>query len=147
MGTMQPPQPVQAAGGMSPPRLLKRFAAHALRGWLVETRRNPLLRFPAMVQPNELFQIPAPFNNLAGRWIDSDEAEGIDSIERQFMKDSIRDIRRDGRAHGIDDFAPADGLADNPGRDGIPVDKRKCCAVVVHGDPRSTAGFRRGDYG
>src|SRR5213596_704809 len=100
-----------------------------------------------MGQPNELFQIPAPFNNLTGRWIDSDEAKGIDSIERQFMKDGIRDIRRDGRAHGIDDFAPADGFADNPRRDGIPVDERKRRAVVVHGDPRSTAGFRRGDYG
>src|SRR6266700_1831665 len=26
-----------------------------------------------MFLPNELLQIPAPFNNLAGRWIDSDE--------------------------------------------------------------------------
>jgi hypothetical protein len=32
--------------------------------------------------PNQLFQVPAPFNNLAVRWIDSDEAKGIDSIER-----------------------------------------------------------------
>ena len=56
-------------------------------------------------------------------------------------------IRRGGRAHGIDDFAPADGFAANPRRDGIPVDERKRRAVVVHGDPRSTAGFRRRDYG
>ena len=100
-----------------------------------------------MILPNKLFQIPAPFNNLAGRWIDSDEAKGIDSIERQSMNGGVRDIRRDGCARGIDDFAPADGLAANPRCDEIPVDKRKRCAVVVHGDPRSTAGFRRRDYG
>src|SRR6266566_2949551 len=100
-----------------------------------------------MVLPNELFQIPAPFNNLAVCWIDSDEAKGIDSIDRQSTKRGIRDIRRDGRAHGIDDFAPTDGFAANPRRDGIPVDERKRRAMVVHGDPRSTAGFRRRDYG
>ena len=100
-----------------------------------------------MVLPNQLFQIPAPFDNLAVRWIDADEAKGIGSIERQSMKRGVRDIRRYGRAHGIDDFAPADGFAANPRRDGIPVDERKRRAVVVHGDPRSTAGFRRRDYG
>src|SRR6266567_4482062 len=100
-----------------------------------------------MVLPNELFQIPAPFDNLAVRWIDSDEAKGIGSIERQSMKGGVRDIRRYGRAHGIDDFAPADGFAANPRRDGIPVDERKRRAAVVHRDPRSTAGFRRRNYG
>src|SRR2546426_3854634 len=99
-----------------------------------------------MVLPNELFQIPASFDNLAVRWIDSDEAKGIGSIERQSMKGGVRDIRRYGRAHGIDDFAPVDGFAANPRRDGIPVDERKRRAVVVHGDPRSTAGFRRTHY-
>src|SRR6266446_4981622 len=100
-----------------------------------------------MVLPNELFQIPAPFDNLAVRWIDSDEAKGIGSIERQSMKGGVRHMRRYGRAHGIDDFAPADGFAANPRRDGIPVDERERRAVVVHGDPRSTAVFRRRDYG
>jgi len=33
--------------------------------------------------PNELVQIPAPFNDLAGRWKNSNETERIDSIERQ----------------------------------------------------------------
>src|SRR5882724_2184394 len=99
-----------------------------------------------MVLTNELFQVPAPFNNFAGRWIDSDEAKWIDLIERQSVKGGVREIRRDGSAHGIDDFAPADGLAADPRRDGIPVDERKRRAVVVHRDPSSTAGFRRRDY-
>ena len=98
-----------------------------------------------MVLPNELFQVPAPFNNFAGRWIDSDEAKGIDLIERQSVKGGVREILRDGSAHGIDDFAPA-GFAADPRRDGIPVDERERRPVVVHGDPRSTAGFRRRDY-
>src|SRR5882724_7071561 len=51
-----------------------------------------------------------------------------------------------GRAHGIDDLAPAKGVASNPRVDGIPVDKRKRHAVVVHGDPCSSAWFRRRDY-
>src|SRR5438034_6814784 len=96
-----------------------------------------------MVLPNELLQIPAPFHNLASRWKGADEAKGVDSIERQSMKGGVRDIRRDGCARGIDDFAPADGLAANPRRDGIPVDKRKRRAVIVRSDPRSAAGFRR----
>src|SRR5437867_147388 len=97
-----------------------------------------------MILPNKLFQIPAPFNNFAGRWIDSDEAKGIDSIERQSIKGGGGDFRRDGRAHGIDDFAPADGLGADPRRDGIPVDERKRRAVVVHRDPSSTAGTASG---
>ena len=100
-----------------------------------------------MGQPNELFQIPAPFNNLTGRWIDSDEAKGIDSIERQFMKDGIRDIRRDGRAHGIDDFAPADGRASKSRRDGIPVDEGERRAAIVQCDPCPTTGFGRAEHG
>jgi len=100
-----------------------------------------------MILPNKLFQIPAPFNNFAGRGIDSDEAKGIDSIERQSIKGGGGNFRRDGRAHGIDDFAPADGLAADPRRDGIPVDERKRRALVVHRDPSSTAGFRGRDYG
>src|ERR1044071_2071462 len=100
-----------------------------------------------MVLPNELFRIAAPLANLAVRWIDSEEAKGIGSIERQSMKGGVRDIRRYGRAHGIDDFAPADGFAANPRRDGVPVDEPKRRAVVVHGDPRSTAGLRRRNYG
>src|ERR1044071_4263771 len=99
-----------------------------------------------MVLPNELLQIPAPFNNLADRR-DSDEAKGIDLIERQSMKGGVREIRRDGRAHGIDDFAPADGFTANLRLDGIPVDERERRSVVVHGEPRSTAGFSRTEYG
>src|SRR6266550_7132729 len=100
-----------------------------------------------MVLPNELFQVPAPFSNFTGRWIDSDEAKGIDLIEPQSVKGGVREIRRDGSAYGIDDFAPADGFAADPRRDGIPVDERERRAVVVHGDPRSTAVFRRRNYG
>ena len=38
MGAMQAAQPVQATGRMLPPRPLKSFTAHVLRGRLVETR-------------------------------------------------------------------------------------------------------------
>lgn len=100
-----------------------------------------------MVLPNELAQIPAPFNYLAGRWINSDEAKRVYPSERQASECGVCDIRRASRSHGIDDFAPADGLSANPRRDGIPVYERKRRTVVVHGDPRSTAGFRRRDYG
>src|SRR5438876_3831552 len=100
-----------------------------------------------MVLPNELLQVPAPFNDLAGRWKNADEAKGIDSIQRQSMKRGVRKIWRAGRTHGVDDFAPAEGLAADSCRDGIPVDERERRAVVVHGDPRSPAGFRRRNYG
>ena len=69
--------------------------------------------------------------------------KGLIRLSGNPCKRGVREIRRDGRAHGIDDFAPADGFAVNPRRDGIPIDERKRRAVVVHGDPCSTAGFRR----
>jgi len=100
-----------------------------------------------MVLPNELAQIPAPFNYLAGCWINSDEAKRVYPIERQASERGVCDIRRAGRAHGNDDFASADGFSADPRRNGIPVDERESRAVVVHGDPRSSAGFRRRDYG
>src|SRR5258706_122584 len=100
-----------------------------------------------MILSNELFQVPAPLNNFAVRWIHSDQTKGIDLIERQSVKGGVREVRRSGRAHGIDDFAPADSFFVDTRRDGIPVDKRERRAVVVHGDPRSTAGFTRRDYG
>src|SRR5437879_7242557 len=99
-----------------------------------------------MSLPNELFQIPAPFDDLRCCRKTSDKAERIDLIKRQCMKGGIRKVRGGGRAYRIDDFAAADCFAANPCGDGIPVNERKRCAMVVHGYPRPTAGFRRRDY-
>lgn len=146
VGSMQSTQPLQTARRGLPSGRAKCSAAHPLRRLLVESRGDPLLRMPAKASPDKLFQIPTPFNYLADHWENTDQSKWIDLIERQSVKGGVRDIRRDGSAHGIDDFAPADGLAANPRRDGIPVYERKRRTVVVHGDPRSTAGFRRRDY-
>ena len=84
-----------------------------------------------MILPNELLQIPTPFDDLARLREKPNQAEGVDPIERKTGKCAIRDIRCDGCAHGINDFAPADGFADNMRPDGIPVNERKRDAMVV----------------
>ena len=99
-----------------------------------------------MVLTNKLFQIPAPFDDFTERWKYSDEAEWVDSIEWQTVQGNIRQIRRTDCADGIDDFAPADGFAANARRDGIPVNERKRCALVVDGDPRSSTRFRGSEH-
>src|SRR6266446_25895 len=96
-----------------------------------------------MVLTNEMFQVPTPFGNFTSGRKNSDEAEGIDLIEWQFCERGIREIWPDDRAHGIDDFTPADDLIANTRRDGIPVDERKRNTLVVDGDPRSVSRFRR----
>src|SRR6266446_6420487 len=100
-----------------------------------------------MALPNELVQIPAPFNDLARRRKNSDKTERVNSIERQSMEGVIRQIRRDGRACGIDNLAPAKGVAVNSRLDGIPVDERKRRALVVKGDPGSAPRLRRSEHG
>src|SRR5882724_13465750 len=100
-----------------------------------------------MVLADELFQIPAPFDNFSGDGKNSDEAEGIDSIQRQSGEGGIGNIRRGGSAHGIDDFTAAHGIMAGPRGDGVPVDEGQRRATVVQGDPGSTAGFRRTDHG
>ena len=100
-----------------------------------------------MILPNELLQIPTPFDDLARLREKPNQAEGVDPIERKIGKCAIRDIRCDGCAHGINDFAPADGFADNMRPDGIPVNERKRDAMVVESDPRSASRFRRTEHG
>src|SRR2546428_1772687 len=99
-----------------------------------------------MVFLSYLFQVPAPFNQLAGSRKNSDEPKGVDPIKRQLSQCSLREIWRRGRAHRIDDFASADKFAANSRRDGIPVDERKRRTVVVHSNPSSTTGFRWTEY-
>ena len=79
---MQPTEPIQTASGGLLLGLAKGSSPHALSGRLIETRGNPLLRLPAKIFLDELLQIPTPFNNLPGRWENSDEAEGIYAVER-----------------------------------------------------------------
>ena len=95
-----------------------------------------------MILPNELLQIPTPFDDLARLREKPNQAEGVDPIERKTGKCAIRDIRCDGCAHGINDFAPADGFADDTRPDGIPVNERKRDAMVVESD-RSSMCARR----
>ena len=100
-----------------------------------------------MVLANELFQIPAPFDNLAGYWKNADKAKRGYPVERYASKRGVREIRRAGRTHRIHDFAPADGLAAKPRRDGIPVDEGKRRTAVVQRDPCPTTGFGRAEHG
>ena len=65
------------------PNPLEVFTPRALRGRFVKTRGNPLLRLPRAIFPRKLLQIPTPFNNLASRVINSDEAKRTDPLERQ----------------------------------------------------------------
>src|SRR5229473_3923629 len=99
-----------------------------------------------MALPNDLVQIPTPFNDLACRRKNSNETERVNSIERQSMQGGVCSIRRNSGAHGIDYLAATDGVAADSCLDRIPVDERKRRALVVEGDPGSAPRFRRSEH-
>src|SRR5258708_4907793 len=100
-----------------------------------------------MILPDQPPQIPAPFNDLSGFMKHSDEAKGVDPVDRQSGKHDVRNGRCSGCACRFYDLAPAYDVTTNSCLDGIPVNESKGRSAVIQRDPRPAAGFGRTEHG
>src|ERR1700748_3817371 len=93
-----------------------------------------------------MFQIPAPFDNLAGSWINSYKTKRINSMERKNAQGKIYSIRRIQRHRGFDNLTPADSPMFDLLGDGIPVDESKRGTVIIYGNPCSPTALGREEH-
>jgi hypothetical protein len=139
---MEATQPLRASRGSLAQRFAEYLAARLLRAGFIKARRNPRVGLPAVFRLLQSLQIPAPFDDSGAGRKDADQSKWIHALQWKLGKRFVCDGGRIAPERGFHNFTPADGIAGDAGRDGIPVHEGKGRTGVVDADPGAAAGFR-----